>query len=176
MRRPVFTALLCLVTLSALAGACASAGPTEPTEPTKPAEPAIWATEDHFAEAFPNAAMGMPLEQWQKTRPGVKVPGPGEIWTFRIEVVEKDPVPGVVEATWYFDVDVPGHPLYEVIVDYGPNDAARKKVIEALGAPHDANGDWYFPTSHEHAVKVWAFKTKIISAANIRGTEWENEW
>jgi|GEM_PF-2648852 len=171
MRRYIIATSLSVIALGALS-ACASTQTLPPVDDATAARVA----ESHFPEPFANAYLGMPLAKWRASRADVAMPGADGAFDFRISVTEKAPAPNVAEATWYFAAKVEGQPLYEVIVDYGDHADALKRAVDALGPPNAPDGEWRYATSGDHTVKVWTFGTKIVVAANMKGSEWESEW
>jgi len=91
---------------------------------------------------------------------------------FRHEAVERFD-DGAVSAIWaYFDADTPGEPLYEWIVEYR-DVGVRDDWVEAhLGEP-EPDGDWTVAAGLPWVVKSWRFDEKLVFAAAMPGTEYE---
>jgi hypothetical protein len=128
----------------------------------------------HLPEPFANTYIGMPYADWRAAHPELPAPD-ADGFSFRIVITQPDPLPGVTEVTWYFDTDAAGQPLYEAIVDYGPNADRRAAAIARLGPPNSGD-EWTHATSMGYPIKLWAFSTKLVVAAAMPGTEWDGEW
>ncbi|MEZ4265135.1 MAG: hypothetical protein R3F39_02065 [Myxococcota bacterium] len=166
--RPLAIVTASLLTALTLVAACAHTGTRDYAASAPP--DAV----RHMPEPFPNAYIGMPYADWRAAHPNVAPPD-ADGFDFRIVISQPDPLPGVTEVTWYFDTDTPGQPLYEAIVDYGPNADRRAAAIAKLGPPNHGE-EWMHQTSMGYPIKLWAFSTKVVIAAGMAGTEWDGEW
>ena len=67
-------------------------------------------------------------------------------------------------------------PLYEFILILNPSLNANDIANEHFGLPNEGT-EWRFPPSETnlpYTIAAWTYKNKIIIAATIKGTEWEN--
>lgn len=166
--RPFALCSLSLLLALGLASACAHTGTRDYAASAPP--DAV----RHLPEPFPNAYIGMPYADWRAAHPEQPAPDAGG-FDFRIVITQPNPLPGVTEVTWYFDTDTAGQPLYEAIVDYGPNADRLAAAIARLGPPNSGD-EWMHPTSMGYPIRLWAFSTKLVVAAGMPGTEWDGEW
>ena len=88
-----------------------------------------------------------------------------------IEQVNSDDLEFIV---YYFDVE-PTQILYEFILNYKNEQARDKVAADLLGKPNYKNTEWLFETEEGFLINAWKFKNRLVLAAKIAGTEWENE-
>lgn len=135
--------------------------------PVTPAQ----AQDRYFPDGLGELYLGLPLENFRAMRGGGETGGSDAI-TFRIELKEDAPTPELAFVVYYFDVDIPGQPLYELIMGYpeGTNVAAIAR--DALGPPNSGT-EWRFVEDASFPIRVWIFQQKIVVAAEMEGTEWD---
>ena len=83
---------------------------------------------------------------------------------------------GVLSIVYYFDSDG-SQPLYEIIIQYSSEYLAKGKANKKLGKPNDGD-EWRFTsvkTGLSYDIKAWIYKSKVVIAAMMDGTEWEND-
>lgn len=114
---------------------------------------------------------GMPFTDFSKIYTDISV---NEIMEFRKSVHIKDFTNDIKELTVYFDNDA-NIPLYEFIIDY--YDVTFRDDIVALlyGKPNYNNDEWNFDSKEGYDIRIWTFNHKIVIAAFIAGTEWNEE-
>ena len=157
--------LTLLLTAALLVASCASAGKQTGTHA---------AQQSLFPPPFKQLYFGMSLESFQKVRP-VKTTDESKIMSFRLSLYEQKPAADIVEAIYYFSAEK-GAPqfLYELIIQYATSVKARDKAISLYGQPN--HGDkWKIDSKEAFDIYIWTYENKIILAAKMKGTEWENE-
>ena len=124
----------------------------------------------YFPESFKALYLGMPKADAMKARPNMEFAHDSE---FRVEFLEKFENSDLTNAVYYFD-DAEPHILYEIILVYKSEEARDKVANALLGTPNSENSqEWYFKTKEDFLMHCWTYKTKLILAGKIRGTEWE---
>ncbi len=86
-------------------------------------------------------------------------------WIYHEKVQDSD----VTDIVYYFDKDGT-QPLYEMIFIY-KDTATRNAAASELLGPTNYEGEWRF-TDGPHTLSAWTYKTKLILAALIPNTEW----
>ncbi|GAB5417405.1 MAG: hypothetical protein Crog4KO_29870 [Crocinitomicaceae bacterium] len=86
-------------------------------------------------------------------------------WVYHEKVEGGD----VTDIVYYFDKDGM-QPLYEMIFIYNDTTARNAAADKLLGPPNH-EGEWRF-TNGPHTISAWKYKTKLILAALIPKTEW----
>lgn len=95
---------------------------------------------------------------------------------FRTILVDSNFSERFTHVIYYFDNDGK-KPLYEIILIVNPELNANEVAKEHFGLPNHKNKEWRFPsvqTDLSFNLAAWTHKNKIIIAASIKGTEWEN--
>lgn len=123
----------------------------------------------YFPDAFKNLYFGMPLTEFQKIKPDVKIPS-DQIMSFRTEIVENNVSSIIDNVTYYFDNDG-NKPLYELIIEYKNETDRNKEADQLLGRPN--NGDeWKFDSKEGFDIKAWKFERKLVIIGALPKTEW----
>jgi len=96
---------------------------------------------------------------------------------FRHVYIEDFGSNGISTIVYYFDADLPGKPLYEIIVNYVDEATMELKANVQLGKPNYSGKDgkskeWKFEIKEDYPLHCWTFRNKIIYAYPIKGTEW----
>ena len=83
----------------------------------------------------------------------------------------------ITTLVYYFDTDLPGQPLYEVIVNYKDEATMELQANVLLGASNYNGKDgkskeWKFDIQEKYPLHSWVFRNKIIYAFPMLGTEW----
>lgn len=111
--------------------------------------------------------LGMPMAD---VEPLHTLSAPDTLMDFRLERAETFPTGPVAEVTYYFDGDQPGHPLYELIVEWRDAQERDAWVKASLGAPNE--GEQWSVAGLAWPVRAWVFGNRYVVAAAIPGTEW----
>lgn len=118
--------------------------------------------------------LGLSQEEFQTIRPNAEENADG--YDFRTIFVDEAFSERFMNVIYYFDKD--GHqPLYEFILILNPNLDAKKVANEHFGLPNYQDKEWRFPamqTDLPFTLAVWTYNNKIIIAAAMKDTEWEN--
>lgn len=131
----------------------------------------------YFPEAFQKLGFGMSIEEAQKWHPNIKQTY--SLMDFRVTAVEKNPTSEIKEVTYYFDNEK-NKPLYELIIEYHKSSERDLTAQRLLGPPNAPEDEWRFPLKESYdgeaySLIAWKFKNKLIIAATMKGTEWENK-
>lgn len=95
---------------------------------------------------------------------------PDTLLDFRLQREQAFESGPVSEVTYYFDGDLPGHPLYELIVEWRSAQDRDVWVKTALGAPNA--GDQWSISGLAWPARAWVFDNRFVVAAAMPGTEW----
>lgn len=91
-------------------------------------------------------------------------------WIYR-EILPEDE--DMTDIIYYFDKDG-DQPLYEMIFIYKDTNARNAAADKLLGSPNNGS-EWKF-VEDPHTLTAWKYKSKLVMAAHIPKTEWnENE-
>ncbi|MCB9674767.1 MAG: hypothetical protein H6737_06595 [Alphaproteobacteria bacterium] len=83
--------------------------------------------------------------------------------------------PTVRSVVYYFDADLPGNPLYEVILLFRDPAVRDQVALELYGPPNHEADEWRLPVKGaDWELAVWTHHDKLIVAAQMKGTEWED--
>ncbi|MCF8296524.1 MAG: hypothetical protein K9J13_03180 [Saprospiraceae bacterium] len=125
----------------------------------------------YIPKEFHNLYLGMPLKEIKKVIE-FSEEDISKVMSFRLSIVEENKTEQIKEVTYYLD-DGEDNPLYEIIIEY--NDiAVRDNVVKKLYGEPNHGEEWRFETQ-EFPIMVWTYQSKLIIAAKMKGTEWENE-
>lgn len=119
------------------------------------------------------ARLGQTLEQVRTKLPNLtKAQSANEfrqVW--KLEMFEGD----LRAVIFYFDADLPGNPLYEVLYNFeDPNSASRLATLR-LGPPNHNKDEWRLPMKgSEWELAAWVHDGKLVYAVPMKGSEWEN--
>lgn len=119
---------------------------------------------------------GTGLNDFLKDRPNAKESD--QNMDFRHVYVEEVNSGNITAVVYYFDADLPGKPLYEIIVNF-KDEATMELQANILLGPSNYSGkdgnskEWKFNLKNEeYPVHNWTFKNKIIYVMPFPGTEW----
>lgn len=140
--------------------------------------PVITAQNTSIKKPFPNAVhkkirFGMTIENFADAF-GDRIISVDTSMAFRTVIVQEVNSKDVGELVFYFDNDQ-DMPLYEIIVNYTSEEKARKEATRLLGAPNFNGNEWRY-LYDDLPIWCWVYKNKIVYAAKITGSEWEEEW
>lgn len=139
-----------------------------PTKQLVRQHPAI----QYLPEDFRNVYFGMPLTEFRDARPEAEQFV--QPMSFRSVYQESLPQSKYQYASYYIDKE-PQAVLYEVILTY-QNEAGRDaEATKLLGEPNYDGTEWRFQTEEGFLLWCWTYQTKLIYAAVLPGTEWEEE-
>lgn len=128
-----------------------------------------------FKELIDNGLyLGIPKEDFLQLRPNAEY-NP-DAYDFRSIYVDENFSERFMNIIYYFDKDN-NEPLYEFILILNPALDANAMANEHFGLPNYKDKEWRFPpaeTNLPYTIAVWTFKNKIIIAATLPETEWEN--
>lgn len=175
--------LIVLLSLSSLTS-CAKAAPIEAphpvvvtTTPTVQKDPTALskagegqppgAVPPYMPPCVADLTLGMPMAE---VEPLHTMTAPDTLLDFRLQREQAFEVGPVSEVTYYFDGDLPGHPLYELIVEWRSAQDRDAWVKAKLGAPNA--GDQWSISGLPWPVRAWVFDNRYVVAAAMPGTEW----
>lgn len=126
----------------------------------------------YIPSAFHNVRFDMPMDKALKARPAMKKIEEVDFRTVFLEEIGKD---GIKQVVYYFGTEG-SQPLYEMIFIYFDEDERDEAAENLLGTPNYENGkEWMYDSGEGFRIHAWKFKTKLIVAGKIKGTEWEEE-
>ncbi|MFT6148731.1 MAG: hypothetical protein ACJAUH_001417 [Saprospiraceae bacterium] len=120
-----------------------------------------------------NLYLGMPREDFLMIRPNTEYNS--DVHNFRSIYVEENFSPRFQTLICYLDNDGE-QPLYEFILILSPKLDAKKIASDHFGLPNHKEKEWRFLVSEtgvSYSIAAWTYKNKIIIAATLAGTEWE---
>jgi hypothetical protein len=165
-----------------LLASCAKSAPVQAAPPTFSAGVRAVAKDPSLAKAptpatGPGAAylppcvadltLGMPMAD---VEPLHTMTAPDTLLDFRLQREQAFDAGPISNVTFYFDGDLPGHPLYELIVEWRIAPERDLWVKATLGAPN-AGDQWSVP-GLAWPVRAWVFDNRYVVAAGMPGTEW----
>lgn len=112
-------------------------------------------------------ALGMPMAE---VEPLHAMSSPDTLLDFRLQREQAFETGPVANVIYYFDGDLPGHPLYELIVEWRTAVERDRWVSATLGAPNA--GDQWSIAGLDWPARAWVFSTRYVVAAAMPGTEW----
>lgn len=80
------------------------------------------------------------------------------------------------ESVSYYVNTAEDNKLYEMILVANPDVDVNELALKLLGDPNDESGEWRFypeETGFPFTLAAWTYKNKLILAADIKGSEWE---
>jgi hypothetical protein len=174
---PRLIALLLLASCAKAVPVEATAHAVEVSEPTVQKDPSALRKASEVTEDGPGAAylppcvadlrLGMPMAT---VEPLHTMTPADTLLDFRLQREQAFADGPVANVIYYFDGDLPGHPLYEVIVEWRLP-AERDLWLKAtLGAPNV--GDQWTVAGLEWPARAWVFDNRYVVAAGMPGTEW----
>lgn len=117
---------------------------------------------------------GMSLSAFRAAFPGAVQADHGQ-HDFRQVWIRENLGAGVDLAVYYFDTEGP-MPMYEIILNYADPAARDRWAAANLGKPNHPNGkEWIFPTESGWDLNIWTYQNKLIFAASMPGTEWDED-
>lgn len=122
---------------------------------------------------FKKLWFGMSLAEFQKKQKK-KVAFLGQdLMEFRVEGKLVKAKGKFKEVVYYFDNEG-NKPFYEIIIEYIDQSSRNADATKYLGEPNDGD-QWVFDSGEGFKIKAWIFENKLVYAAMIKGTEWEEE-
>jgi hypothetical protein len=116
---------------------------------------------------------GMPIEQFYQDFADVSIERDNSM-DFRTVLSYEVGKKKVTDLVLYFDNDGT-MPLYEIIVIYSSEEKALNMAADLLGKPNFNGTEWRF-LYKDLPLWCWVYKNKIVYAAKVAGSEWEEEW
>ena len=100
--------------------------------------------------------------------------------TFRHVYVDELNSGGISSVVYYFDADLPGKPLYEIIVNYADEATMELNANILLGETNYSGKDgkskeWKFDIKEDYPLHCWTFRNRIVYTYPILGTEWNEK-
>lgn len=118
--------------------------------------------------------LGLPEEEFVALHPNAERNSDG--YDFRTIFVDENFSERFVNVIYYFDTDS-NKPLYEFIMILNQDIDADELAIDHFGLPNYQDKEWRFPpvqTGLPFTLAIWTYKNKIVIAATLKDTEWEN--
>lgn len=129
--------------------------------------PEVGSGSAHLPPCVADLTLGMPMVDAEARH---TMSAPDTLLDFRLQREETFASGPVSEVTYYFDGDLPGHPLYELIVEWRSPVERDAWVQASLGAAN-AGDQWSVP-GMPWPVRAWVFDNRYVVAAAMPGTEW----
>lgn len=172
VHRPTNLGIALMLAGCAHAGAAGNAPVSAPPQPEVPPEvPPVVEPEKHEDPWLPpglaDLRLGQPMLDVERTH---TLSPADNLLAFRLDRTETFPAGPYAEVTYYFDTDLPGQPLYELIVVW--RDTAARDAWTAGHGVREGN-DWVWRDGAAWPVRAWTFADKYVVAASMPGTEWE---
>ena len=124
-----------------------------------------------FPVELGNVWFGMSKQDFTESRPNAKLSsGTMEFRKVYQEYLEGSPIKKVI-----FYIDSENTILYEMIIEYKDLETREKQVKELIGNPNHKGSKWKFDSGEGFDIYAWVFQSKLVFAAKIEGTEWEDE-
>lgn len=122
---------------------------------------------------------GQSLKDFEKAHPKA-VDTKDAVNNFRYVYLEELDKGGIASIVYYFDADLPGNPLYEIIVNYVDEPTMELKANIQLGETNYSGKDgkskeWKFDIKEDYPLHCWTFRNRIVYAYPILGTEWNEK-
>lgn len=124
----------------------------------------------YIPEVFSDLHIGMSIDEFRQVRDPQSM-GSYLSMEFRIQLEEVIEEGDIVEVTYYFDKDLEGNPLYEMIIQYRPEFDLAAYVASVYGSPN-RNQEWQFDIGESFPIRIWTYQNRLIIAGIIPGTEW----
>lgn len=123
---------------------------------------------------FPRLYIGLPFAEFKKLREmgSLRTVKSGDFRIHLLEAVGKDAI-STVDYHFVPAARNPRQPLYEIIVEYLPGFDLRAYMHKKYGPPNNGK-EWAFPQGHGLTIHVWQYQQRLVIAANVRGSEWDN--
>lgn len=80
---------------------------------------------------------------------------------------------GISTVVYYFTTRG-GERLYEVIINYDNEEIMQSEADKLLGSPNYKSSEWKLDIKESYPLHAWTYKNKIIYAAPLSGSEWED--
>ena len=128
----------------------------------------------YFPEILGDLVCNLPREEVIAKRPNLaSINYVNDAFSFRKEFVEDINAEGIKKIIYYFDTD--NHkPFYETIIVYDNEKKRDEEATRLLGPPNSENAtEWELNSRQGYIIKAWKFENKLVLAAQIKGTEWE---
>lgn len=158
---------LILAGLAATLGGCTTTSST--SQPTA-GEPDAG---EYLPVGLDHVDFGQPRARFLEAYPDAKRDA-GNSLDFRHVYVREDVHPNYQSVVYYFDADGE-EPLYEIILNYRDVATRDRWIPSRLGPPNFRKSEWLFPTRGGYKLNVWTFGEKLIFAAILPGTEWDED-
>jgi len=138
-------------------------------------------TEDRFQttilpEYVKNLYIGMPLEEFKEINNEKSSMIEENLMSFRYEYEEIVNDENLESIVYYFDVDIPSQPLYEMIFIYKPDFDVEAYAESMYGEPtvlfHLPYDEWCWDSQEGFKIVAWTFENKLVIVGAIKKTEW----
>lgn len=126
-------------------------------------------TENYLPNGFEDIWLGMSLVEFSSIY-RLNELQPYEGISFRIEYTKTYNTPPYEWVTFYFDRDG-SMLLYELIIEFTTPDELIKCMRSKYGEEHN-DKEWIYQNPQGFQVRVWSFDKRLVVAAHIKGTEW----
>lgn len=150
----------------------ASPGCTQTRTNQPPSSSAYAAHQKYFPPSLQPLHFSMPLEEFAKAR-NLSQLQRSDSMSFRIEFSEATSADALKTVTYYFDKNLPGQPLYEMILEFDSERSAQNFTATTLG-PANSGTEWLFEVGLGAPFKAWAFDSKVVLILAMKGTEYAN--
>ncbi len=124
---------------------------------------------------------GMPLAEFKEVSNMLRM-REDRIQTERKAYFQPSNDPDINAIIYYFDKDLRGNPLYQIIIRYEERKLARKNARQLFGTPNYTTredgklNEWRMSPAAGPPIWAWAHKTTLVIVGNVPGTEWSEEW
>jgi hypothetical protein len=128
----------------------------------------------YFPELLGDLVFNLSLDEVIAKRPNLApVNYVNDAFNFRKEFVEEINEAGIKKLVYYFSVN-DQKPFYELIIIYENDKIRDKEALRLLGQPNfENNTEWIIGSRQDYKIKAWKFENKLVLAAQLKGTEWE---
>jgi len=130
---------------------------------------AIEQTTNYLPYPFKNIDLGMTISEFAAIKDTGRMER-SNLMTFRREFTEIINKNEVSNATYYFDND--GHiPFYEIIIEFNEGFNVSEFAQKEYGYPNTGT-EWLMDSKKGYNIRIWLFENKLVLAAEMKGTEW----
>ena len=128
----------------------------------------------YFPEILGDLVFNLSMDEVIAKRPNLApVNYVNDAFNFRKEFVEEVNEAGITKIIYYFDSDEQ-KPFYEIILIYENEKKRDADAARLLGQPNTENNtEWIIGSRQDYKIKAWKFENKLVLAAQLNGTEWE---
>jgi hypothetical protein len=128
----------------------------------------------YFPKEINSIYLGMSLEEFARARPRL-APERLSRDGIRYRWTESFPQKSSLVAAIYYFGEEGEKPLYEIVLLYRDLSDRGEWVRKKLGPPNFNDREWKLASAEGFLIHAWLHEEKLIFAAELKGTEWEEQ-